>query len=344
MKNLTSNNSEKPVATVRLAKLGACHGYQFNGDTVTLNAMFTVLSAAAHQRAWALQLWACPQVPQQAGDLRAQGHLVAEIGLPPIGEIADETEGFSVVGFANQPAGRTDRVMVLALAAARDGCFTDVQDFAVYSRTEHFLQPRIAGATGYCIADGRVILAVERIENPRDPLNLSGTLSLELWATKDVYRGGSFEGQALAGVTFDALRGQHEYVQRHFDLPFVAPTAGSWNLVLMLREWTAAGFVTRDYVNFEQRYEVVATEAVPTPAAKLEAARKPVSASPKAVADTGVSVNSASKAELAAIKGMPTKVAEGIVSKRPFKSLDELAGVKGMGVKLLAKLRSKLKL
>ena len=57
-----------------------------------------------------------------------------------------------------------------------------------------------------------------------------------------------------------------------------------------------------------------------------------------------MSVNSASKAELAAIKGMPTKVAEGIVSKRPFKSLDDLAGVKGMGAWLLAKLRSKLKL
>jgi hypothetical protein len=94
MKDLASNNSENPVATVRLAKLGANHGYQFNGDTVTLNAMFTVGGAAAHPRSWALQLWACPQVPQQASDLSGQGHLVAQIGLPPIGEIADETEGF----------------------------------------------------------------------------------------------------------------------------------------------------------------------------------------------------------------------------------------------------------
>ena len=37
-------------------------------------------------------------------------------------------------------------------------------------------------------------------------------------------------------------------------------------------------------------------------------------------------------------------VVEGIVARRPFKSLNELVKVKGMGEKLLAKLRSRLKL
>jgi len=344
MKNLSSNKTEATVAPAQLAKLGANHGYQINADTVTLNAMFRVQDAAAHQRSWALQLWACPVVPNQAGDLSARGQLVASIALPPIGEIADESEGFSVTGFACTPAGRSEHVMVLALAAARDGRFTDVQDFAVYSRTETFLQPRFASVAGYRIEGDRIIIDVERIENPRPGENVSGTLALELWATKSTYCGGIFEGQPLAGVAFDGLLGQHEYACRLFDLPFTAPTAGSWSLTLMLREWTTAGFFTRDYVNFEQRYVVAAPEVVSAPPAKTETQSKPAGKAAKPVADQGVSVNSASKAELASIKGMPAKVIDGIVAKRPFKSIDDLTGVKGMGAKLLAKLRSKLKL
>jgi len=344
MKNLSLNKIVTAVASAQLAKLGANHGYQFNSDTVTLNAMFSVQNAAAHQRAWALQLWACPEVPKEAAALSVRGHLVASIALPPIGEIADETEGFSVTGVASTPAGRAENVMVLALVAARDGRFTDVQDFAVYSRSETFLQPRFASVAGYRIENDRIMLDVERIENPREAENISGTLSLELWATKDAYRGGNFERQPLSGVPFDGLSGQHEYARRYFDLPFVAPTAGSWNLVLMLREWTAAGFVTRDYVNFEQRYTVNAPQAAAEPVVKVEAQAKSAVKPAAARADGTVSINSATKAELVGIKGMPTKVAEGIVSKRPFKSLDDLAGVKGMGAKLLAKLRSKLKL
>jgi competence ComEA-like helix-hairpin-helix protein len=57
-----------------------------------------------------------------------------------------------------------------------------------------------------------------------------------------------------------------------------------------------------------------------------------------------VSVNTATADELASVKGLPAKVAEAIVAKRPYASLDDLLRVKGMGAKLLAKLRSRLKL
>jgi len=363
MKNSVQNTKNSQLNAPRLASLGANHGYHFDGDLVHLNAMFQVHDAAAHQRAWALQLWACPAAPRSVADLT--GQLVAEVALPPIGEIADESEGFEVAGLALPPVGRADHVMVLALVAGQSGQSADVQDFAVYPRTETFIQPRMAGNAGYRAQGDRVVFEVERIENPRSAANRSGTLALELWALKDEYRGGQFQGAPLAGVAFDALTGQCEYRQCAFDLPFVAPPSGSWNLVLMLREWTVAGFVTRDYVNFAQPYTVAApvaapaapmiSEAKPAPAAKSApepavketAKSEPVRAGKPAIAkgkDSQVSVNSASKSELAAIEGMSTKVAEGIVSKRPFKSLDELTKVKGMGEKMLTKLRSKLRL
>jgi competence ComEA-like helix-hairpin-helix protein len=363
MKNSVQNTKNYPLGAPRLASLGTNHGYRFDGDLVHLNAMFQVHDAAAHQRAWALQLWACPVAPRSVTDLT--GQLVAEVALPPIGEIADESEGFEVAGLALLPVGSAEHVMVLALVAGQSGQSVDVQDFAVYPQTETFIQPRMAGIAGYRTQGDRVVFEVERIENPRGAANRSGTLALELWALKSEFRGGHFQGTPLAGVAFDALSGQCEYRQCAFDLPFVAPPGGSWNLVLMLREWTAAGFVTRDFVSFARPYTVSApvvapaapsvskptpapaAKSAPEPAVKATAKPEPEPASKPAVAkakDSQVSVNSASKSELAAIEGMSTKVAEGIVSKRPFKSLDELTKVKGMGEKMLTKLRSKLRL
>lgn len=340
MKNSVQNKTSNPSGQVQLASLGSSHGYRFEGDVVHLNAMFQVHSAAAHQRGWALQLWACPAGPRSLTEVA--GQLVAEIALPPIGEIADENEGFEVTGFACPPAGRAEHVMVLALAAGQSGQYSDVHDFAVYPRTEVFPQPCLRGGASYRIQGDRVVLEAEQIENPREAANRSGTLALELWALQGEYRGGNFQGSPLAGVAFDGLSGQHEYRQSAFELPFVPPAVGSWNLVLMLREWTAAGFITRDYVNFAEPY-TVAAPVIPTDT-KAKPAANTRSAPAAKKAGAAISVNSASKAELESIKGMPTKVVEGIVSKRPFKSLDDLTKVKGMGEKLLAKLRAKLRL
>jgi hypothetical protein len=340
MKNSVQNKTNNNLNRAQLASLGASHGYRFEGDLAYLNAMFLVHDAAAHQLGWALQLWACPAGPRNAAEVA--GHLVAEIPLPPIGEIADENEGFEVSGIACPPVGRAEHVMVLVLAAGQAGQYSNVQDFAIYKRPEVFSQPRMVGSASYRIQGDRIVVEVEQIENSRDAANLSGTLALELWALAEEYRGGTFQGVPLAGVAFDALAGQYAVRQRAFDLPFVPPPAGSWNVVLMLREWTAAGFITRDHVNFAEPYTVVAAAVPPAAKATSGATTKPTLTAKRA--DKPISVNSASKAELESIKGMPTKVVEGILSKRPFRSLEELTKVKGMGEKLFAKLRSKLRL
>ncbi len=362
MNAVTQEKTFSTAEGLRLAQLGAASGYRFDGDTVHLNAMFTVVNPAAHQRMWALQLRACPVAPGNADEIN--GHLVAEVALPPIGEVADDTESFETFANACLPAGQVDHAMVLVLASGSAGRFDEVHDFAVFPRRERFLQPRIAGNVGFRIENGRVTLEVGRIENPRDASNLSGTLALELWALTGPYRSGGFSGVPLAGVAFDPLSGQCEYRQRSFDLRCTPPPAGTWNLTLMLREWTAAGFVTRDFTNFATPMTVAApAAAVAAKAPKLDIAPVRTLVTPPPVATTPqskakrqpavapsvpvkglVSINSATKQELATVKGLPAKVVEGIVSKRPFKSLDELMKIKGMGARLFAKVRSKLKL
>ena len=140
----------------------------------------------------------------------------------------------------------------------------------------------------------------------------------------------------------------------------------------MLREWTAAGYVTRDYRLLEQPAltapvpapePVPAAEPAPEPAPTATAApAQAVAVAPTAVdsepaqsvpspADKAqassvqrVSINRASAARISLLKGVGDKVAASIVAHRPYRSLDDLLRAKGIGVKRLEQLRAQLEL
>ena len=375
------------------ARLGGEYGYRMNGDSASLSAELAVLDGQALAGAdWALQLWACDA--DASG--RLQGVKVAEVNL---GALDGDGYGTTPVGgntVALPPAGNGAHTMVLALASGANGQFSQIHDFAVFDRPQSFTQPRLDGVVGYRFEGQSVRLTVARIENPRDAGNLSGSLALELWALDAPYGGGAFLGSLVGGVQLGALAGQSEWREIAVDADAAPLPAGRWQLVLMLREWTPAGFVTRDYCNFAVPHVVdiiaappaatpvptsgaeapaVATPAAPTPApakpktkatapqAPAKAAVAPAgkaAAAAKAVAATAPakakvsekatraealpSVNTASADELAAIKGLSKTVAKAIVAGRPYASLDELTRAKGMGEKLLAKLRQQLSL
>jgi DNA uptake protein ComE-like DNA-binding protein len=149
-------------------------------------------------------------------------------------------------------------------------------------------------------------------------------------------------------------------------------------LTVMLREWTPTGYLTRDYRNITVAATKPATEVAVVPVvdalpvveaapeikviATIEAAptekNKDVTDLPKesvkqkSTKKAGktpstskkISVNTASEEELMAVKGLPTSVARAIVAARPFAALDDVCRAKGIGAKLLAKLRDRLAL
>ncbi|MGD0815949.1 MAG: helix-hairpin-helix domain-containing protein [Verrucomicrobiota bacterium] len=367
MKLLSSPNTSVHTPAVQLARLSGSHGYRFDGDTVHLNAMFALLNPVAQERSWALQLWACPSAPASTRDLA--GHMVAQVALPPMAELADEIEHFDVSTAAWPPVSAGKYVMVLVLASGRPGQFDDVHDLAVYPRHEQFIQPRMSGDASYRLNGARVQISVGRVENPRAASNRSGTLSLELWALSAPFAGGRFQGHHLAGVEIGSVNGQSELMLQPIDLLFTPPPAGNWHIVLMLREWTAAGFVTRDFTNFATRFVSapvaaparaamagkptvpVASKPVPpivanAPESEIPKAAMPVppARSPVEASSNGASVNTARVEELAAVKGLSAKLAASIVKQRPFASLDDLRRVKGFSASMLAKVRSSLKL
>lgn len=72
-------------------------------------------------------------------------------------------------------------------------------------------------------------------------------------------------------------------------------------------------------------------------------AKTPVATAKAAASDTRISINQAKLGELETIKGVSKKLAKAIVDGRPYKQLEDLLGVKGMGKKLLDSIRSTLK-
>jgi hypothetical protein len=163
-----------PARSTALASFGASHGYRFDADTVALTASFHLHVPAAHQCAWTLQLWACANEPGTREEL--QGQLIANASLPPIGEVADPVDTFTVNTQALLPIGQPDYALVLALVATTADGQSEIHDLVAYPRRETFALPRLVDGKISDRTDGRAVITADAIENPRDPSNVSGTL------------------------------------------------------------------------------------------------------------------------------------------------------------------------
>lgn len=343
-----------------LASIGVTHGYRFDGDSVQINAELIFADAALGAASrWALQLWS-GAVPFTAD--RMAGVKVAELNVHP----AAGYQNIAATVAAMPPAGSSEQNMALALVYWSENGQPMVADVAAYPVAERFVQPRIAGNVTCALGNGQATLAIDAIENPRADDNLSGTLALELWALDAPYDGGSWQGIPVASVILGVLGGGRQLDACKFVVPAAVPE-GPGVLTLMLREWGPLGYVTRDYCNLALEMPAeeapkaapakAAAKAAPkaTPkvppkagAAKAEPKAKPaakeskVAVPAKAPAAKGIAINAASEAELLAIKGLTAAVAKAIVAGRPYASLAEVGKVKGVGPKLLAKLKDEV--
>jgi hypothetical protein len=101
---------------------------------------------------------------------------------------------------------------------------------------ESFAQPEINGTPASARRPQRQPDA-DGIDNPRAADNLSGTLSLELWALTAPYTSGKPDGVQLAASQLGSLAGQQAGTTSR--RPAAGrPPAGTWHIALLLREWT----------------------------------------------------------------------------------------------------------
>jgi hypothetical protein len=68
----------------------------------------------------------------------------------------------------------------------------------------------------------------------------------------------------LAGVILGRLSGQQSWSCASYALHYAPPTAGQWNVALMLREWTGSGYTTRDFRNLPKPLLIAKTASIRT--------------------------------------------------------------------------------
>lgn len=250
------------MTCIPAARLGGNHGYRLDGDSVHLDAEVSFATdRLVDGRVWSLQLWASRT--GFAGALPC-GVKVAEfplLALPGDSRIDADLA-------ALPPAGDEAFAMALMLVATDAGGAVEVHDLAVYPAAQRFPLPRLSGAASCRIADGLAEISLGRIVNPRPAGNLSGTLALEVWALDAPYDGGAWCGHPVASVVLGQLAGETAWEDCHYTVP-AAPVSGSV-LTVMLREWTGAGYLTRDFRNFDAPPADVSQPEAPVVAALPE--------------------------------------------------------------------------
>lgn len=380
--------------------IGENYSYTFSGDYVQLEVDIAV--NASEESTVSLQLWASA-APFAGGLL--QGVKVAEVAC---GTLTGNTH-ISECAPAYVPAGHVSYFMVLALVASPLNEQDLIVDYANFAQPQAFIVPRMNGKIVVDVQGDAADISIEQIENPRIATNLSGTLALELWSLSEPYTGASFNGVQLGSVLVGTLLGQTSWSNKVIHMQLTTPIGE--NLVLMLREWTGSGYITRDYYTVEQAAVTVVSEPVEatvveehpildliekveeiveavTPfvesvankvgsvvSALVEAAEQlieeaeksiiqepeditpePVAAEPEVVKPakkassrvlkakpepkTVLSLNAVAEEQLTELKGISKAVAKAIVEARPYARWDEVATVKGVGGKLLIKLKA----
>ncbi len=226
---------------------------------------------------------------------------------------------------------------------------------------------RLEGTPSIAMGFGRVQLDMPAIMNNRAEGNISGTLRIELWDLDAPYSGGDFNGEPLAGFTVGTLTSGYCYPACEYDLINLTFSNQAERPVVMLREWNGASYDTVAFCEIADRTEKVAApvkKAAPvarteTPKTEQPKAKATPKTAPKAKAEAKsvakksakkkgsielISINDASVADVAELKGVSEKLAAAIVAGRPYTSPNELLRVKGMGVKLLTRIKDSIKL
>lgn len=309
-------------------QMAGAHGYRLDADQITLWAEISGRPAEVQ-----LALWAQPVEPAEA----TPRILVAQVRSTFPGAAEGAAVMVEGVAAAAVPSGVADWRMVLTLSAVEADGQVAVHDARGFARTQSFLQPTLVLDRPLVARPGEAGLELDAVAvtNPRAADNLSGSLCLELWALAEPYTGGAFAGVCLGRVEVGQLGGQAAC--EGLTGTWSAPVDAQAVLVLMLREWTQDGLLTRDHC------PVALAVAAPVVAAPAPAPVVPVAAAkPKARNAHLLNVNVATEAQLVAIDGLNRSLAKAVVAARPFASIDDLLSINGVGEKRLARMRRHL--
>lgn len=349
-------------------QIGPRHGYSIECDHASINAE---LQVPPHHSGgeWMLELWATDHTYRE-GPLTGLKIAEVAVALPtPIGPYLHQVD--VRIPARLPPSGRAYSMVLALVRPAADGQ-RNVDAFANYAELQTFIAPHFAGQAGYRVDGKEVVLTADGIVNPRIEGNVSGTLSLELWAFPE--SDASSEGRRLASAEIGSVSGQYwlQAVERR--VAFSEPPVGRHRMAMLVCEWTVAdGYVPRERRDLTSIYERVAPEpvvtspapvvattapsdpaekprlvptsavasapsaepiAAPVPvASKVTVSKEPVASKVTVASEVTAAVAAPVAAVAKPVPQAPASTASGLVSIQTA-SVDELAKVKGLNLKI----------
>lgn len=190
---------------------------------------------------------------------------------------------------------------------------------------------------GYIINQNEIQINIDQINNNRNADNISGSLSVELWALPEIYNGENIlNSHCICSTTIGEIYGEHFLQNCQYNLNFDNPPAGSWNLCLMLKEYNGEYYETVDYCNFNVPYIVDEKANIDLITETKIDDKEEVNVD--ITCETKINLNSANKEQFSQIKGITGKLRTLIMANRPYKSVDDLIKLKGIGKKTLEKI------
>lgn len=107
----------------------------------------------------------------------------------------------------------------------------------------------LSGTASWQVSGRAVDIRVGKVSNLATS-GRSGSLRLRLWATRSKYSGGSISGYVLGLRRLNPLPGGYSYNSVSGQVLFTRPPSGTYYTTITLEEYTPAGWVVRDHINF----------------------------------------------------------------------------------------------
>ena len=130
-----------------------------------------------------------------------------------------------------------------------------------FTGNAHATNVTLEGNLSLNINGDQITIRVAEVRNNETGGN-SGSLRIKLWASPSAYPGSGSccNGYQLAEFPINngaVLEGGYSYIDIERTLSFVSPPAGTYRVVMVLLEYTAAnGYVIRDYHNFSDSLQI----------------------------------------------------------------------------------------
>jgi hypothetical protein len=184
----------------------------------------------------------------------------------------------------------------------------------------------MSGSLGYERFGNFVTLSASRIDNFRVSGSISGTLSLQLWATYTPYYGGTLSGYKLAEINLGQLWGGNYFGNIRQMVSLFEPPTGYYNMILILGEWNGYEYLVEDWFNFANLQNFVGVPPYTPPLVQepldlidepIFAPNPPASGVAAVSPGSGEQVQSPKKGKKAPAKKSPAKAKKSGSKKKP---------------------------